>query len=312
MKRNILTVDIGASKIRMRIIDSGSGEVSEEKRISLVGLELSNTIFLKLLSDNIQAILENIPKREISAISIGSPGPVNPKTGTILTPPNLKGIRNFPIRDELMKIFNLPVYLLNDADASMLGEYWLLKNPDLKNVIYITLSTGVGSGILKDGKLINEKIELGHQPLVIAGEHRMCSCNESDHAEAYLGTTGLAHTYSEVFEISKKLKTEEEHSISPKMREGTAKGDPQWLMVQEIYTHHLAEFLKGIFLTLSPELIILGGGIIFNNEPLLAKTREELGKLLPGRNIEIKLAQSEYNVNLGAAKYAFDELEKKE
>src|SRR3989344_370384 len=193
--RNIITIDIGASKIRFMAVKDNK-EVTEyldTPTVDLVGRELKNSNLVKILTDNISRLRHNIQTEgdTVSAISIGSPGSLDPVRGVILNPPNLKGIRNLAIVDELKDIFKLPVFLLNDADAALLGEHWLRSNRESENIIYLTLSTGVGSGILKRGELLNEKVELGHQPITIEGKRKRCSCGELNHVEAYLGTKGL-------------------------------------------------------------------------------------------------------------------------
>jgi len=311
--KNIITVDIGASKIRFMTVNEKKEmtEYLDTPPVNLVGWEIKNQELVKLLADNIQRSINDIQKEgnEVSAISIGSPGSLDPVRGIILTPPNLKGIRYLAIVDELKHIFNLPTFLLNDADASVQGEWWLREYKKFKDIVYLTLSTGVGSGILKNNQLLKEKLELGHQPLAIEDTQRLCSCGELNHAEAFLGTKGLAKTYADVFEIKIDLKPEEQHLISPEMRRGITNSDPRWITVQEIYARHLAIFLKNTFLDFRPELIILGGGIIFGNKPLLEQTKEKLKQLIPDEVINIELAQSGDNVNLGAAKYALKQLE---
>lgn len=311
-KRNIITIDIGASKIRFMAVNERKEltEYLDTPPVDLVGWEINNHELIKLLADNIQRSINNIQKEgnEVSAISIGSPGSLDPVKGIILTPPNLKGIRHLAVVDELKHVFNLPTFLLNDADASVKGEWWLREHKKFKDIVYITLSTGVGSGILKNNQLLEKKLELGHQPLAIEHAQRLCSCGELNHAEAFLGTKGLSKIYSDVFGIKTDLKPEEQHLISPQMRRGTANNNPRWMAVQETYANYLAIFLKNIFLDFRPEVIILGGGIILGNEPLLEQTKEKLKQLIPDEIINIELAQSGHNVNLGAAKYAFEEL----
>lgn len=311
-KRNIITIDIGASKIRFMAGNERKEltEYLDTSPVNLVGWEINNQELIKLLADNIRSLINDIQKEgnEVSAISIGSPGSLDPVKGIILTPPNLKGIRHLAVVDELKHIFNLPTFLLNDADASVLGEWWLREHKKFKDIVYITLSTGVGSGILKNHQLLEKKLELGHQPLAIEYAQRLCSCGELNHAEAFLGTQGLSKTYSDIFEIKTDLKPEEQHLISPQMRRGIANSDPRWRAVQEMYTDHLAVFLKNIFLDFRPELIILGGGIIFGNKSLLKQAKEKLKRLVPDEVSNIELALSDNNVNLGAAKYALEQL----
>ena len=311
--RNIVTVDIGASKIRFMTVNEKKEmtEYLDTPPVDLVGWEIKNQELVKLLTDNISRSIDDIKKEgnEVSAISIGSPGSLDPIKGIILTPPNLKGIRHLAIVDELKNIFNIPTFLLNDADASVQGEWWLREHKKFKDIVYLTLSTGVGSGEVKDSQLKTGS-ELGHKPLAVDGEERTCSCGEQNHAEAYLGTKGLTETYSKIFELKlSDIEPEEQHLTSRKMRKGVADLDPKWIAVQETYANHLAIFLKNTFLDFRPELIILGGGIIFGNMPLLEQTKEKLKQLIPDEVINIELAQSGYNVNLGAAKYALQQLE---
>ncbi|MDO8496454.1 MAG: ROK family protein [bacterium] len=312
--RNIITIDIGASKIRFMTVNEKKEmtEYLDTPPVNLVGRKLDNQGLIKLLVDNVSRSIDDIKKEgnEVSAVSIGSPGPLDPIRGIIQNPPNLRGLKDLAIVDELKKIFNMPVFLLNDAEAASLGEWWLRDHKEYKNIIYLTLSTGVGSGEIKDGQL-KMGSELGHKPLAVENEERTCSCGELNHVEAYLGTKGLAEIYSKIFELKlADLEPEKQHSTSRKMRKGVADLDPKWLAVQETYAKYLAIFLKDVATKFKPELIILGGGMVFGNKPLLEQTKEKLKKLIPNEVINIELAQSGNNVNLGAAKYAFEEMTK--
>lgn len=304
----IITVDIGASKIRFMSVshDKELTEYADTPQVSLIGLSLDNEKLFTILSENIQRSIENVKKEGNTAvaISIGSPGSLDGKKEVILNIPNLKDIRDFKIVDHLRQAFNLPVFLLNDADMAMFGELWLREHKKIKNAVYLTLSSGVGSGRYQNGKL-GEKVELGHQPLDVSDDNRLCSCNEQNHAEAYLGTKGLARTYTKVFEIDpSSIGPEEEYSISRKMRDGITKEDKKWIAVLDMYVGHLTLLLRKIWNIYRPELIILGGGIAFGNKSLLNEVHKNMSEP------PIELAEVSHNVNLGAAKYAFDRLDK--
>ena len=302
-KENILTIDIGASKIRLQAIDS-KGESGFQNTANLVGLEINNASFLEFMTELIRAFMDSNKDVVFKAISIGSPGPLNSSKGIIENPPNLKGINNLPIVEELKRVFELPVFLLNDADAALLGEWWLGAGKEFKDIIYITLSTGVGSGILKNGELQN-KLELGHRLLTIDEDERTCNCNELNHAEAYLGTNGLSQTYAKIFEINfDDLKPEDIYKVSFEMRDGIRNSDPKWLKVEKQYSEHLSEFLKDILDKYQPEIIILGGGIIYENNHLLGIIHE----ILKDSRVKIVLAKLKNPVNLGVAKYALKQL----
>src|SRR3989344_2775299 len=173
--KNIITIDIGASKIRFMTVNEKKEmtEYLDTPPVNLVSHKLNNQELVKLLTNNISRSIDDIKKEgnTVSAVSIGSPGPLDPIKGIIQNPPNLKGLKNLAIVDELKKIFNIPVFLLNDAEAASLGEWWLRDHKGYKNIIYLTLSTGVGSGEIKDGQL-KMGSELGHKPLAVDGEER--------------------------------------------------------------------------------------------------------------------------------------------
>lgn len=330
-KESILTIDIGASKVLFQAVGM-NGELGPSTSVKLVELELNNDKLLGLLEEGIRPFVESGKDSKIVSISIGCPGPLNPITSTIETPPNLKGVENLNIGKRLKDIFNLPVYLLNDAAAAGIGECWLGAGKGFSSVIYITLSSGLGCANLVNGMPVwgmGKAPEWGHTPMHIQNHdllfsnsdlahNRLCSCKKYGCVEAYLGTRGLARTYSDIFEIGLIEMTDSDiYDISPKMRAGVQAKEPKYQKLQKKYSLHLASLLSNIILVHQPEIIILGGGIAYNNEPLLAETIQHLdGLMAPGSSkvaimrtgVKISLAQFENPVNLGAAKYAIDKL----
>ena len=330
-KESILTIDIGASKVLLQAVGI-NGELGPSTSIRLIGLELNNDKFLRLLEEGIKPLIEAGKDSKTIGISIGCPGPLNPVTSTIETPPNLKGVENLNVGKELKDIFNLPVYLLNDAAAAGIGECWLGAGKGFSSVVYITLSSGVGCANLINGMPVwgmGKAPEWGHTLMPVhnynpgftnndLAHNRHCSCEKYGCVEAYLGTKGLARTFSDIFEIGLADMTEEEiYDISLKMRAGILAKEPKYQKLQKKYSFHLAKFLSNIILVHQPEIIVLGGGIAYNNEPLLIETTQHLDELMaPGtskvaimRNgVKLSTAQFENPVNLGSAKYAFDKL----
>jgi len=306
---SVITIDIGASKIRFAVINTKKEitEYLDVPSVSLAGLDIDNKKLIEILIDGIKKYSSALAKEEDFplAISIGTAGKVDSENGIIEVMPNLKGVENLNIVEELRHEFSLPVFLLNDADAGALGEWWLGEGKGFANIIYATIGTGVGTGIIMRGEL-QPGSELGHETLAIENEERACGCGERNCAEAFLGTNGLAEIYAEVFGVKPpEMSKEEKQSLSPKMRLGVSSGDKKWLAVQDKYSGYLAVFLEKIVSDRQPQAIILGGGIAFGNNPLL----EAVIKKLPDfGEVKILLAQFENSVNLGAAKYAFDKL----
>jgi len=315
----IITVDIGASKIRGQVFElcGNSGPIYS---IELMEKDLDNDSFLGLVKDCIYITdrIASMPQGRLLAISIGSPGPLDPFMGIIEETPNLRGVKDLNIVEGLMNEFGVPIFLLNDADAAGLGEYWRGAGTECSSsMIYITLSSGVGSACLVNGKLqrsLGKAPELGHISLAVENDFRLCDCGSWGCTEAYLGTKGLALTYAKIFgNKDTNLTLEVQHSISPQMREGIRIDDEQWLEVQDKYACHLAIFLRNIILAYQPETIILGGGIIFDNNSLLQTALYKLNvmndKMMVMKNgVSIKLAKFNNAVNLGATKYALEQL----
>lgn len=323
--KTVITVDIGASKVRFFAVNNRreATEYLDTSAVNLIGRKMNNQIFLDILIDNIQKA-KNASEKEgntVVAISIGSPGPLDPFKGIIEDTPNLAGVKNLNIIEELKKIFNLPVFFLNDADAAGLGEYWAGSGKRFSIIFYITLSSGVGSASIVNGQLqrgLGNAPESGHTDLFVKSEQRQCSCGGWNHAEAFLGTNGLAETYAKVFNLKlEDLTSEDKHSVSPRMREGIADNNQKWIEVQEKYAEHLAAFLRNIIYNFQPEIIVIGGGIAFGNKPLLAKIQEKLQQIMDSQKdkmstmaegVQVALAETSSSVNFGAAKYTFDQL----
>lgn len=314
----IVAVDIGGSKVRIQTVDRNGG-LGPENLAGLIGLNLDNKKFTQLLSENIRLVMDAKTDADILAISIGSPGPLDTFKGVIETAPNLKGIKNLAIVAELKDIFDWPVFLLNDADAAGLGEWWLGAGTGYNSVDYLTWSTGIGSSEIRNGRLqrgLGKAPEWGHTSIGIENKWWLCGCGQWSCAEAYLGTNGLAKTYVRIFEVKESDLTEKDrHEISYKMREGIKAGDRKWLRVQEEYAKHSAVLLRNMILVDQPQIIVIGGGIAYSNEPLLEEVKKQLKELMDpqkdkmaimAEGVKIALAQLENAVNIGAAKYAFD------
>lgn len=321
LKEIIITVDIGASKIRVQPV-SKDGDLGQIISINLIGQNLNNDSFVDLIAKSIDQAIDSLDDTKILAISIGSPGPLDSFRGVIKDTPNLIGVKDLNIVDRLNKKFRgLPIYLLNDADAAGLGEWWLGSGKDAKFFVYITLSTGVGSAFLVNGELqcgLGKAPEWGHTMLAIENKFPLCACGRRSCAEAFLGTDGLAKLYAKEFDIKEAdLTINDKHSVSFKMREGVRNNDPKWQKIQEEYVKYLAVFLRNIILVHQPNAITLGGGIAFGNNELLKLTKDELKKLMDLTkdkmgvmldNVWLNLAKFENSVNLGVAKYAFQKL----
>src|SRR2546427_6059998 len=131
--------------------------------------------------------------KEIAGVGIGSPGPLNTKTGIVLLTPNL-GWTNFPLRDRLARALDLPATLDNDANCAIFGEWWRGAARGVDHVVGLTIGTGIGGGIILGGKIYHGASdiagELGH--MTIDWNGRRCKCGNYGCLEAYASGPAIA------------------------------------------------------------------------------------------------------------------------
>jgi glucokinase len=305
MTKQIITIDIGASKIKFQTIDS-EGKLSSDKIISIFGLKIDSSALMQIIIVALNKIIKG-KENGISAISLAFPGLIDSDNRAILKAPNLNKISAFNPVEELERIYNLPVYLINDASAGGLGEYWLGAGMNNHDFFYLTFSSGVGGEHLINGNPTGN-LEPGHISLDFGKDMRPCGCGGQDHAESFLGTMGLARTYAEVFGIDPgALTMEDSYYAAYLMKSGVEKKDDKWLEVQRLYVSQMVSFLNKIVAKYQPGSLILGGGIVFNNIRLFDELNYSYNQSVGAESeTKILLAKFESNVNFGAAKYAFD------
>ncbi|MBC8172089.1 MAG: ROK family protein [Anaerolineae bacterium] len=173
MSEVIISLDLGGTRIRSARLDQSLNILERKETATMAHQGLEAT--LGRIKDMIRAVLPGDPTVSVAGIGISAPGPLNPQTGVIVAPPNLDGWHNVPLGDILSDEFKLPVYVGNDANVAVLAEYahGAAKGQNYRHVIYITHSTGIGSGIICEGRLLLGRdglaAEIGHIPLVMDG-----------------------------------------------------------------------------------------------------------------------------------------------
>ncbi len=185
----VLGVDIGGTKIaagvvneRAEVLDSATAPARASE-----GFEIS--------IGQVYRVIEQRLADGVAAIGICAPGPLNPKTGVVLNPPNLPGWRNVPLAELVAKRFALPCRVENDANAAGLAETRFGAARGYSSVLYVTLSTGIGTGIILDGKIYHGKngaaAEGGHVTIDYASSV-ICNCGTPGCVEALASGTAIA------------------------------------------------------------------------------------------------------------------------
>ncbi|MDO5602410.1 MAG: ROK family glucokinase [Oscillospiraceae bacterium] len=220
-----------------------------------------------------------VEKEACLSVGVGSPGTCDEKTGEILYANNL-GWRNVPLAQELQKRLGLPVYISNDANCAALGEVKAGAAKGCRNALLFTLGTGVGGGIILDGKIFSGGrscgAELGHTLLMAEGEP--CTCGRRGCIEAYASATALIRdTKREMERTPESLMhaaAEGYGKVNGRVAFDAARqGDPAAKRVVENYLRYLGEAVVDMINIFRPDIFILGGGIANEGAFLLEPVR---------------------------------------
>lgn len=328
-------IDLGGSGIRFNDIDI-VGKIGKERK-AIVSPAMDHKSLTELILRNTEEIVKKIHHEgnNLRGIGFGSPGPLDYKKGVIETPPNLPKINKFPVVTILGELFpEYPIFLVHDADAALIGEQWQGAAKGFNNVAMVTFGTGIGFSVINNGLLIRGKgraSEAGHTDIYAGNEVRPCACGRINHWEPYVSTDGLTTTYCNIFKIKfETLMPEEKYNVSYRLREELTKSqseknksDFRWPELTDKYCAHVVIGLRNILSNFDPECIILGGGIMTGNKPLLNVITDKWNKELFGaealRVFKDKLAPMAIGTQLrlaelpnagvvGAAKYVMDQL----
>ena len=215
---------------------------------------------------------ENISRDTLLGIGIGVPGPVSHE-GVVNKCVNL-GWGVFNISQELSCLTGLPVKAGNDATVAALGECWMGGGKGCRNMVFATLGTGVGGGIVVEGQVLHGAhgagAEIGHM-VINREETEPCGCGKKGCVEQYCSATGvvrLAKQYLAANSIPCVLREKTDFSCKDVFDAGNA-GDPGALEILDQVYRYLGEFLANVADVVNPEIIVLGGGVSKAGQPLL-------------------------------------------
>lgn len=222
-------------------------------------------------------------RSDFVGVGIGSPGPLDRAKGIIIVTPNL-GWKDFPLRDEVGSRVNLPASLDNDANCATLGEWWCGAAKGGRNVVGMTIGTGIGGGLIFDGKLYHGSSdaagEVGHTTIDSTG--RRCKCGNYGCLEAYASGPAIA-------ERARELLNAEGDSILHMMVDGditritaqtvfeaSKRGDPVAVEVVRDTAHFLGVGIANLINLLNPDTVVIAGGVTQAGDQLFDPMRAEV------------------------------------
>lgn len=271
---DLIGIDIGGTKVSICLGDS-EGNIHASKRVetsTLGGPDTGLPKLVELIGHLIRD--ENIEIQDIKGIGLAVPGPVSTKTERILTPPNMPKWVNVPIAQYLREKLDRPVFMDNDANAGALGEWEFGAAKHVNNLVYLTMSTGMGGGIIVDGKIVQGETdtggEVGH--FVLDPKGPKCPCGQNGCFEAFCGGASVSQLLQEKLKkdptsmILQEAQGKIEAVDMKCLLAAVKKSDPFALEFWEAYTERLAQGVGILLQTLNPDAIILGTIAAHNKE----------------------------------------------
>ncbi len=270
-------IDLGGTNIAVGIVND-SYEIIAQTSVPTLAHRSPEAV-IGDMGDAVQAALNKagIAVSDCSSIGVGSPGTCDSERGVVVRAYNL-GWNNVPVCDMLSARFGLPVRLSNDANCAALAEAVAGAAVGYRNMVLITLGTGVGGGIIIDGKIYagmrSAGAELGHTILVLDGEP--CTCGRRGCWEAYASATALIRQASHAaLEHPESLLAQMDGRITGRAVFSAAdQGDTVAQAVIDRYCEYVAAGMTDLVNALAPEMILLGGGISLQGERILGPIRE--------------------------------------
>ena len=287
----IIGVDIGGTNIVVGALpEDGSREIAvhSEPTAAAEGAGAVVDRIVRMIEATIaQTIAETgSERRDFHGVGVGAPGPLDRERGLVITTPNL-GWTNFPLRDVISERVKLQVTLDNDANCATLGEWWLGSAQGGRNVVGMTIGTGIGGGLIFDGKLYHGSSdvagEIGHTTIDVTG--RLCKCGNYGCLEAYASGPSIAARAREAIEQGEEesllfgmVGGELERLTAAIVYDAAKQGDETAVEVVRETARFLGAGIANLLNVFNPDVVVIAGGVTQAGETLFEPLRREARK----------------------------------
>ena len=307
---SILGVDIGGTKVAVGIV-SADGKILSQARKPMAAHSTAED-GLNAVVGAIDSMMATAPEGGITSIGICAPGPLDPKTGVILNPPNVPCWRNFPLGDKLAEKYGIPVKIDNDANAAALAETRWGAARGFRYVFYATIGTGIGTGIVFDGEIYHGKNgsagEGGHVSIDYRGP--VCACGKRGCIEVLAAGTAIGvrarakaaadpSRHSAILDLAKG---EVASVTSELVGKAYTAGDPAAREILLETVDVLTPWLGNIVDLFDPDILVMGGGVAAMLKPFFDEIKSRLPKWCVNPNAaDIPLVMAHYGADAGIA-----------
>lgn len=276
----VIGVDLGGTNTRTALVtrDGNILEKQKEKTLSAQGHE---KVIAKLIM-NIDRLRAKAVQygREVVAVGVGAPGVIHEQTGVVVKSPNFPDWNDLPLKQNLERALKLPVFIENDANAAALGEQWRGAAKDIQSMIFLTLGTGVGGGIILDGRIWHGADgmagEVGH--MTITPDGRTCGCGNRGCLEMYASSRGIVMTFKAMCAEKRLDAVEGQEITSAQIYHAAQSGDAVAQLVMRDTGRFLGIGIANLINIFNPQMVVIGGGVMDAWDLFIDATREEVRK----------------------------------
>ena len=308
----VIGVDVGGTKVAAGFVNS-AGEIGAVTKVRMVS-DGQAEAGANAVAGAIDCLMDMGKKNQwaVGAIGICAPGPLDPHTGIIINPPNVPCWRNYPLAAEISRRYQLPVKIENDANAAALAEALWGAGQGFAKVFYLSIGTGIGTGLILDGKIYNGRTgaapEGGHLSIDYRGP--VCSCGKRGCIEVYVSGPAIAKRAQARLEAAHvqhtpildlaggQLTGVTCEVVSQAHSAGDAVAKQTLLETVDL----LSVWLGNIIDLLEPDVIVVGGGVAIMLQPFFGDIRERLPSwCINSRAQEIPIVPAHYGAESGIA-----------
>jgi len=284
--RYVVGIDIGGTNLVVGVVAEDGSRLLTLSSEPTRAEEGPDAVLLRLASQARRTIVEAgrlDPAAEIIGVGVGAPGPLDTRRGIIFLTPNL-GWVDMPLRQRMADLLDLPATLDNDANCAVLGEWWRGAARGSQHAIGFTIGTGIGGGIIVDGRLYHGASdcagEFGHMTIESAG--RRCNCGNYGCLEAYASGPAIALRAIEAIQSGAESRLleyaggEAAGVTAQTVYQAAQDGDPLALEVVRDTARYLGTGIANLVNVFNPEVVVICGGVTLAGERLFAPLRQEV------------------------------------
>jgi glucokinase len=273
----IIALDLGGTQIRLAVYPKDGIDPIIIKKIPTI---VENIEVFDRLSDLIETVWS---VDSVDAISIAVPGPIDPVTDTVVAAGNIPGWDRFPLNKKLSQKYSTPILVGNDANLAAVGEWSYGAGRGHHHLLYLTVSTGIGGGVIIADKLLEGArglaAELGH--ITVMSDGPICSCGAKGHLEAISSGTAIAQYISEQIALGHNSELSMNQKQTAKLAYTAARNGDK--LAIEAFTragYYFGQALAGFLHIFNPSIVIIGGGVSQSGDlffsPMYKSLRESL------------------------------------